>query len=420
MTAEDWDLAVDFGTSNTTAAVLIGGAVRTVVFEQGAASMPSGVLVLGDDYRVGRSAERQWRLAPDAYEPNPKKRLGEPVVQLGRREVPTVDLVGVVLWEVRLRAQLTAGSDRLRRLVLTHPEGWAPSRIAALREAARRGGFRADVLTVPEPIAAVRRYEAEVGSAAPGHSVVVDFGGGTCDVAVLAPPDAATGERRVVASVGDDTLGGTDFDHRLQNWVLRTLTERGEEPLVDRLRSRPGLPARLALLAAVQLAKEDLSDHQSAVVPVVVGDAQTTVQVTRAEFEGVIAADVARVRALVESGMARAGLPPGPPTVVYLTGGAAQTPAVMAAVEQATGVRGAPFDNPKLVVAEGALRWLPPVPAATPMERPAPAWLLLAALALVALLALLGLGGGLVALLADGAAPTTAASTATGAARPTG
>jgi molecular chaperone DnaK (HSP70) len=236
---------------------------------------------------------------------------------------------------------------------------------------------------------------------------------------VLAPPDPATGERRIVASVGDDTLGGTDFDHRLLGWVLRTLDERGEEALVERLRSRSGLPARLALLAAVQRAKEDLSDHRSAVIPVVVGDAQTTVQITRAEFDAVIAADVDRVRAIVASGMERAGLAPGPPTVLYLTGGAAQTPAVIAAAEQAVGVRGAPFDNPKLVVAEGALRWLPPVRPAVPAERPAPSWLLLAALAVAALLVLLGLGGGLAALLAEGPAPSPAARIVPDAAGPT-
>lgn len=367
-----WELSIDFGTSNTTAAARFDGRVRTVTFNQGASSMPSAVLVDGNEIRVGTAAQ-QWRLAPDGFEPNPKQRIGEATVFLSDREVPVVDLVAAVLREVRQRATEVAGRRTLGRLVMTHPEGWPVSKLDVLREAARRAGFDAPVDLVKEPIAAVRRYEAERPDAEGGHSIVVDFGGGTCDVAILGPTERAGEPRGIVTTVGDQTLGGTDFDYRVLSWVYRTLQDRGFGDVVERLRSRAGVDGRLTLLADIRTARESLSDYQSAVIPISGVTGERSLRITRDEYEVLIADDVAGLVSLVRTAMRNAGLEKGQLRSVYLTGGSSQTPSVVRAVEGVTGVRPAPFDNPKLVVAEGALLTLPaPVERAEPEPRKPP------------------------------------------------
>jgi len=156
--SEPWTLAIDFGTTNTVAAIRTGsGTVRSVRLSADADQMPSCVLVDGPEVLVGQPAAARAMASPDGFEPSPKRRLGEETVLLDGRELPVVNLVAAVLRQARQRAVAAAGGTPPAQVVLSHPEAWARQRLDSLREAASRAGMD-HVLLVPEPVAAASWY----------------------------------------------------------------------------------------------------------------------------------------------------------------------------------------------------------------------------------------------------------------------
>ena len=184
-TSHGWALAVDFGTSNTAAAVRRpDGQVRILRLSPDADQMPSCVLALPEGLRVGEAASRSALLAPEAFERTPKVRLGEPVIALGERRWAPGELVAAVLRHVVHHAGRVIGGQPPEAVVLTHPADWGGLRQRELHEAAARAGLPR-VHLVPEPVAAAAWY-LRARRLADGQRVAVfDFGGGTCDVAVL-------------------------------------------------------------------------------------------------------------------------------------------------------------------------------------------------------------------------------------------
>ena len=194
-----WTLAIDFGTTNTVAAIRTGsGTVRSVRLSADADQMPSCVLVDGAEVLVGQPAAARAMASPDGFEPSPKRRLGEETVLLDGRELPVVNLVAAVLRQARQRAIAAAGGTPPAQVVLSHPEAWARQRLDSLREAASRAGMDR-VWLVPEPVAAASWYMGPGRLAAGARVAVFDFGGGTCDVAVLragTEPEGRSSSRR--------------------------------------------------------------------------------------------------------------------------------------------------------------------------------------------------------------------------------
>lgn len=377
---DGWVLSIDFGTSNTAAAYLVDGRVRPIPLESGSTTMPSAVVLTDSGYRVGRPAENARRARPDAFEGAPKRLLGKEQVPLGDREVLPEELVAEVLKVVRARAISRAGGTPPSRLILTLPAQWGASKRRALVSAAERAGFPAgQIVLFREPIAALHAY-VEPSQLQPGDRVaVVDFGGGTCDVAVLErTADPAPGrDLVVVAADGDERLGGEDLDDRLHTWVLAQLRANGDGELVDLLQTPDHLGEALTLRTVVRSAKQDLSEHPDTEVAVSVAGQERVLRVSREEYEGLIAPDMARMadltrRVLETSGTQRL-------TRLFLTGGTAHTPAVARALHEVTGILAEPLGDPKLAVAEGALRspvlhdagaTLPPPPGAPPAHQP--------------------------------------------------
>lgn len=355
-TTAPWSLAIDFGTSNTSAAVLHRDHVQAIRLESDSDLLPSCVLVIDGEIRVGRAALNQARLHPERFEASPKRRLAERTVRLGRDDVPTVDLVAAVLRRVQHHARAVMGDVAPSRVWLTHPENWPAQHIELLREATARAGFPpAAIRTVSEPIAAAQHYAATT-EVSPGSRIVVcDVGGGTVDAAVLRAD--GQGAFTVLGAEGDPYVGGSDFDDRITEWVLEQLVARGEHELATRLTSThsSALRARLALRDTVRAAKEDLSQHASVTIGVIAGDLESTLTLTRDEFDHLVDAEVRRAVELVERVLARTQSSGGV-DALYLTGGASVTPVLVRRLRETTGRIPATLDDPKLVCAKGALR----------------------------------------------------------------
>lgn len=370
-------LAIDYGTSNTTAAKRAGDRdpVPVRLTDRGDA-MPSSVLFAEDQWLVGQAADDQARQRPAGYERTPKRRLGEEQVLLSGQLIPVSGLVSVVLYEVlRVAAQQHDGQGP-SRLLLTHPQSWAEMRIGRLREAAVRTGYGGEIQMVPEPIAAAYHY-AHDARWSPGDLIgVVDFGGGTFDAALIRVDQVGLDgpSLSVVSSTGVDPLGGDDFDVRLEDWALSRLTTIGLDHLRARLESADGLRWRLMLREAVQQAKHGLSERASAPIWIQVGEESAELTITQTEFEDLIRDDVARAVDATRS-LLTAGQAPLPLTRLYLTGGSCLVPLVQREMQTLTGGRVARMDDPKQVTALGALRvpqGLRPDEAVTRHYQPAP------------------------------------------------
>jgi actin-like ATPase involved in cell morphogenesis len=374
-----WTLSIDFGTSNTAAAYRQGdGDPAAIRLSEQAEQMPSAVLVTPGDIWVGAKAIRSVRQCPDGFERSPKRLIGQDTVLLGGRDVPVVTLVAAVLRAVAARAFRVGGDDRPDRVLLTHPQDWAQPRCAALRAAAVAAGFADEVIRlVPEPVAAVAHYAHTTPLPNDRAVAVFDFGGGTCDVALLRAESGDGGPRaalRVLASAGADPLGGDVFDHLLLTAVLARLTERGRGDLVKTLSDPANVRAVQALRAEVREAKHELSEHEYAGIPVVAGDDEEVVTITAAEFDELIAPHVRRAIDLTTQTLNRAGLSAPDLHALYLTGGSSYLRAVQRELIALLGRPFATLGDPKLVVALGAHHAvLAAPPAASPaVSRPGP------------------------------------------------
>ena len=363
-----WILAVDFGTVNTGAAIRFDdGRVEKVKLDPNSDTMPSAVVVTEGRWRVGQAALNARRTHPDTFIGSPKARLGQEPVVLGDDLVSPAQIASHVLVAVRERAVRAAGGTDPDRLVLTHPVRWGRARLAALQEAAQIAGFDGEAIRLlPEPIAALHAHVTP-RSLPPGSRVaVVDTGGGTCDIAVLQTTDdpAPGKDLLVVAQEGDDRLGGNDLDDLLYQWVLDQLRASGRTDMATALADPEHLGAALTLLDVVRAAKQDLSEHTNAPIGIAVAGHETTLTVTREEYEDLIAEPMARAGALTARALTASGT--GNLAGLYLTGGTAYTPALAQTLHKVTGILTAPLGDPKLAVAVGALKT--PVAVMTPAQ----------------------------------------------------
>ncbi|MGW6693627.1 Hsp70 family protein [Rhodococcus sp. NPDC054953] len=368
MTTPDWLLSIDFGTSNTAAAHsgATSGRVETLALSHASNLMPSAVHVeTPDRIAVGEVAANEATRNPAGYLPAPKRLIGAPTIAVGGFTVPTFLPVAAVLRSVLDRAVAAHAGVPPSGVVLTHPEAWSPEQIQVLADAARHAGIDpARITFISEPRAAAQHYSRS-HTLQPGAKIAVfDFGGGTLDVAVLTVDER--GGFRVIAARGDNGLGGKNVDALVARWVDRQLDDRDPD-LREYLRRGAPIDVRHALDESVRRAKELLSEAPSATITVTGNGTRETLQITRGEFDELIAPTVDRAVHLTRETLLDAGVTaPDQLAALYLTGGTARIPLVHDRLRALGPV--ATLDDPKTVVAQGALTGLsaaPPRPVPT-------------------------------------------------------
>jgi hypothetical protein len=397
-----WVLGIDFGTTYTCAAVRSDRHVRELRVD-GRMRLPSSVF-LDDDGRllVGQIAESRAPLAPERFEPTPKRYLeaGAEGILLGDRYLAIQEVVGAVLHVVWQEALLQHEGRQPEEVRLTHPASWRQERRGLLREAAGEAGIPEPVL-LPEPEAAAVFLARELGEQSLGQGALIavfDLGGGTFDTAVM----RRTGNRfRMIGEAGgEDQIGGELFDHHLYDELGSTGLDPQEW---ERLQSSEELAwsrANFEFRRQVREAKEAVS--RSAAQPLLVpAPVARELQVTRDELERLIRPDVERTLDITETTLKRAGVAPSQLSGIYLVGGSSRIPLVQHMVRERFG-RADFKGDPKAVVAQGAVAFdsalagEPRIPA-TEGGRKRPWWVIPAfatALALaVALFVILVLGG---------------------------
>jgi actin-like ATPase involved in cell morphogenesis len=350
-----WHLGIDFGTSYTVAAVATEGSVTVVDVESnGRSRMPSSVFMSPDgEILVGTNAQHQAVFAPERYEPTPKRSLGEGDLFLGDDLVPVTDLVAAVLRRVYTEASRQQGESAPDAVFVTHPADWGETRLDVLREAIEQADLSGYSL-VAEPVAAAARIG--LSATTPGQFVAVyDFGGGTFDAAVL----RRTPEGFDVAGppAGRDPLGGEDVDQRIIDYLGEVLS--GDDPekwaLLDNPTDVNWRRNAAGLRTEVQRAKETLSEVS--VCQLWVPGLERDIQLTRAELEKLIAADIDATVDALEQVLSDANTGAGDLAGIYMVGGSSRIPLVADTIWRRLGVRPAVQDNPKSVVAMGAAGW---------------------------------------------------------------
>ena len=348
-----WVLAVDFGTSNTSAAHRIGpDRVESLPLTHTSNLMPSSVYV---DPRgtitTGDVAVNQATLDPAGFVVAPKAYVTTGTVLVRGHDVPVAATIASVLRTVHARALHAHNNQPPAEVVLTHPEAWSGRELAVLREAASMAGLGGHVSLISEPRAAAfyysRQHDAKIVK---GSTIAVfDFGGGTLDVAVLTATNEWTFE--VLRAAGDNALGGKNLDATVSRWVDEQLAD--ENPaLVGWLRSPAGLDTRRSLDDQIRRAKELLSEAPSATIRVVGNGADLTLTLTRDEFEQMIEPQITRGVQLAAMVLRDAGVDRGGLQALYLTGGSSRIPYVHRRLAELGPI--ATLDDPKTVVAKGA------------------------------------------------------------------
>jgi len=346
-------LGIDLGTTNSAAAVVRGGEPEVVPSAEGDRTTPS--VVAFDDGRrlVGQPAKNQAVKNCEHTVQSIKRSMG--------REGVTVDLEGesytpeeisaMILRKLKHDAEEYLG-ESVDRATVTVPAYFTDRQRQATKDAGEIAGFEVERI-VNEPTAAAMAYGVDE-EMEPGEQRVVmvyDLGGGTFDVSLL---EVADGMFEVVATSGDNGLGGDDWDAAVINWAVeRFEREHGVDLREDR-------EAMQRLTEAAERAKVELSSRVETElsVPFITatadGPQDLRYSLTRAEFEELTADLVERTIGPTEQAMADAGVTPREIDEVLLTGGSTRMPAVRRTVERLAGTEPRRDINPDEAVALGA------------------------------------------------------------------
>ncbi|HST66797.1 MAG TPA: Hsp70 family protein, partial [Mycobacteriales bacterium] len=348
-------LAVDFGTSNTAAALAVDGGAPRLLAIDGSPLVPSSVFRTDDGtLAVGRDADRQARLDPARFEPNPKRRIDDGDILLGSTPVPVVTAIAAVLRRVagEVTRQLGGPADEVR---LTHPARWGRRRRAALVAACRESGLAEDPVLIPEPVAAATHFATLSGHGLAENATlaVYDLGGGTFDAAVVR---RHAGNYEVLSEAGLPDLGGLDFDQAILEHIGRTAAVAADPAAWAQLLAPADPAARRAaraLATDIKEGKEALSrnPHVDIALPPPFAD----VHLTRSELDDLIRGDLRRSVDLMARTIAEAGLAPGSLAGVYLVGGSSRIPLVARLIQEGLGITPTTLDQPETSVATGAL-----------------------------------------------------------------
>jgi YVTN family beta-propeller protein len=347
-------LAVDMGTTFTAAAAVETGHDKPLMHELGnrAVQIPS-VLYLQEDgqFLVGESAERRGATDPARVVREFKRRIGDrvPLLIAGTPFTAQVLSAKLLSWVVASATErIGAPPDEV---VLTYPAGWGAHKRKLVDEVIALADI-GPALTCPEPVAAAIHYSAESHLEPGGRLAVYDLGGGTFDVCVVEKTES--GFTILGTPEGVEQLGGVDFDEVVFQHVVETLGLLIEELDPD---SPEGLAALTRLRRECVEAKEALSTDVVTVIPVALPGRNTSVRLTRSEFETLIAPDLDRTVEATVRALHAAGATAEQLTAIVLVGGSSRIPLVSHLLQARFLIQPAVNTHPKYDVALGAAEY---------------------------------------------------------------
>ena len=346
-------IGIDLGTTNSEVAIVSGGK-PLVVKEDDEAIVPSCVgLDEAGNVIVGRRARSQAAAAPERTVLSVKRLMGsETRVRMGDEEYTPQEISAFVLKALKDRAARALGRD-VRKAVLTVPAYFTDAQRQATREAGTIAGLEV-VRIINEPTAAALSYEAR-GGEGQRRILVYDLGGGTFDVSVVG---IEAGVVEVLASTGDNRLGGDDFDALLVERLNAWLEADAEAGAGERAREDRLLQARLqraAERAKIELSGQPFTLVEEDHVASVHGEARhLSCEIAREEFERDVEEMLARTMRAVTTALTDANVRPSQLDRILLVGGSTRIPRIAQLLAERLGQEPHGGVDPDLCVALGA------------------------------------------------------------------
>jgi molecular chaperone DnaK len=342
-------IGIDLGTTNSCVAVMEGGEAVVIPNAEGNRTTPSVVAFSKDGERmVGQVAKRQAITNPDRTVISIKREMGSDYkVDIDGKKYTPQEISAMILQKLKSDAEAYLG-QAVTEAVITVPAYFTDAQRQATKDAGKIAGLEVKRI-INEPTAAALAYGVDKES--DQKIMVYDLGGGTFDVSVL---EVGDGVIEVLATAGNNRLGGDDFDKCIMDWMAAEFKRtEGIDLTGDKV-------AMQRLKEAAEKAKIELSGVTSTTInlPYITADAtgpkHLELTLTRAKFDQLTAHLVEATAGPVRQAMSDAGLTGNDIHKVLMVGGSSRIPAVQEMVKKLTGKEGFKGINPDECVAMGA------------------------------------------------------------------
>ncbi len=343
-------IGIDLGTTNSCVAVFEGGEPSVIPNPEGARTTPSVVAFSKTGERmVGQVAKRQGITNPDRTVMSIKRDMGtNKKVTIDDKSYTPQEISAMILQKLKADAEAYLGQP-VSQAVITVPAYFSDAQRQATKDAGKIAGLEV-LRIINEPTAAALAYGADQDK--DQKVMIYDLGGGTFDVSILEISDDGVFE--VLATAGNNKLGGDDFDQRIIDWIADTFKqENGIDLREDKM-------ALQRLKEAAEKAKIELSGVASSNInlPFITADAtgpkHFDATLTRAKFNELTADLVQKTIEPTKQALSDAGLTAAQIDKVLLVGGSTRIPAVQDAIKNYTGKEPFKGINPDECVAIGA------------------------------------------------------------------
>ena len=342
-------IGIDLGTTNSCVAVIEGGEAVVIPNAEGARTTPSVVAFKKDGERiVGRVAKQQAISNPERTISSIKREMGNNYkVSIDGKDFTPQEISAMILQKLKQDAEAYLG-DTVTEAVITVPAYFTDAQRQATKDAGKIAGLEVKRI-INEPTAAALAYGIDKEN--DQKIMVYDLGGGTFDVSIIEMGD---GVQEVLATAGNNRLGGDDFDQKIVDWMIEGFKkETGVDLSTDKM-------AVQRLREAAEKSKIELSGSTTSNInlPFITADAtgpkHLDMTLTRAEFNKLTESLVDATMGPVQQALKDSGLSASQIDKVLLVGGSSRIPAVQDAVKKVMGKEPFKGINPDECVAMGA------------------------------------------------------------------
>lgn len=344
-------IGIDLGTTNSCVAVMEGGEAVVIPNAEGSRTTPSVVAFTKEGERlVGEIAKRQAVANPESTVSSIKREMGSNYkVKIGDKDYTPQEISAMILTKLKNDAEKYLG-EKVTEAVITVPAYFTDSQRQATKDAGKIAGLEVKRI-INEPTAASLAYGIDKDDNKAQKVLIFDLGGGTFDVSIL---ELGDGVFEVLATAGNNRLGGDDFDKRIMDWVVE---EYKASTSVDLVKDKMAMQR---IKEASEKAKIDLSGVTKAKIslPFIAMNngvpMHLEMDITRAKFDALTEDLVKATLQPMQQSLTDAGLTYSQIAKVILVGGSTRIPAVYDAVKKVTGKEPYKGINPDECVALGA------------------------------------------------------------------
>lgn len=341
-------IGIDLGTTNSCVSVMENGEVKVIANPEGNRTTPSVVSFKNGEIIVGEAAKRQAVTNPDTIM-SVKRHMGtDHKEHANNKDYTPQEISAMILQNLKATAEAYLG-ETVTKAVITVPAYFNDAQRQATKDAGKIAGLDVERI-INEPTAAALAFGLDKLETEQ-KVLVYDLGGGTFDVSIL---DLADGTFEVLATAGDNKLGGDDFDNKVMNWIVE---EFKKENAIDLAQDKMAMQR---IKEAAEKAKKDLSGVMQTQISLpfisagAAGPLHLELSLTRAKFDEITSDLVARTEIPVKQALKDAGMEPSEIDQVLLVGGSTRIPAVQESVKRLLQKETNKSVNPDEVVSMGA------------------------------------------------------------------